>query len=198
MSKKDADKLRAVLGAGESPQHAAALFALRELTGRDAGKSYADWLKLYPDAADEAEAARLSNALIQARGDRRDLLLAQYRDEKGVVYTLALAAAISSLEGRPQDEAREALALRLARMKTTTLRERLREEEPELRRATVAALARKQDESVVPDLIGALEDNDRGVAEAAAAALRELTGKQYSSPRDWREWWRKGGSSGGS
>jgi HEAT repeat protein len=191
ISKKESDRLKTDFSTGkESPQRAATLFALRELAGRDAGTTYADWLKQHPDARDDAEAARLSVALIQSRGDRRDQLLSQYRDGKGVVYTLALAEAIANVEGNPRDQVRDVLVQRLSRMTVASLRDRLREEEPELRRAAAIALGHKGDRAAAPDLIALLDDSERDVAEMAAAGLRELTGKSYSDPQEWRDWWR--------
>jgi hypothetical protein len=172
------------------PQRQAVLFALRELTGKDAGNRYADWLKLYPDAGEEAEAARLASDLSEARGNRRDQLLSRYRDEKGVVFTLALAGTIHAFEGEFQGRARSALAERLTRMTSATLRERLREEDPELRRAAVVASGRKGDAELVPDVIALLDDKDSDVAESAESTLRELTGKSFTSSAELRAWFR--------
>jgi HEAT repeat protein len=195
ISQRELNQLRTKTGDRDDfPQRTAILFALRELTGEDAGRTYADWLRKVPDAADEAEAARLSVALIQARGDRRDALLKQYGSEKGLVYTLALAAAIPGIEGKFQDRVREALEQRLTRMTVSTLRERLREEDRELRRAAAAALAGKRDESAVPDLVTLLDDKDPDVAEAAGSGLRLVTGKSFTDAKEWREWLRAEGA----
>jgi HEAT repeat protein len=173
------------------PQQESVLFALRELTGRDQGKSYADWLKKYPDAVEEARAAKLSDALSDARGAFfQEQLLARYRDSKGVAYTLALARTIPRIEGTFQDKARNALVARLTRMTAATLQERLGEEEPELRRAAALAFARKGDSDAVPAIIGLLGDKDGEVIDAAVSGLRGLTGKQFSAPEEWQAWWR--------
>jgi hypothetical protein len=188
VSTKEAEQLRTAAGERASfPQRESVLFALREITGRDAGTSYAAWLKLYPDAGEEAEAARLGASLADAKAQRRAQLLARYRDEKGVAFTLALAEAIPNLEGKFQDQARDALVERLKRMTIGTLQERLREEDPELRRAAAVACGRKRDETVIPDLIALLDDKDRDVAEAAGSGLRELTGESATTPQEWRE-----------
>jgi len=56
-----------------------------------------------------------------------------------VVNTLALAAAIPQLTGTVKTKARSALAERLSRMTNHTLKDKLQDDDPEIRRA--AALA---------------------------------------------------------
>jgi HEAT repeat protein len=175
---------------GAYPQQESVLFALRELTGRNEGKTYADWLKKYPDAVEEARAAKLSDTLSDARGAaRQEQLLSQYRDSKGIAYTLALARTIPRIEGRFQEKARDALVKRLERMTPATLQERLHEEEAEMRRAAVLAYAHKGDSDAVPAIMGLLGDKDGEVIDAAVSGLRDLTGKQFSAPEDWQAWW---------
>jgi HEAT repeat protein len=190
VSGSEANLLKTVAGdQAEYPQRAAVLFALRQLTGRDAGTTTADWLKLYPDAEDETEAAKLAKTLLREKGDRREQLLARYRDEKGVVYTLALSKAIGDARGEFQQRIRDALVARLSRMTVASLRERLKEEDPELRRAAAAAGGRKGDAGLVPDLIGLLGDKENAVSTAAAAGLHELTGKSFATAKEWQTWW---------
>jgi hypothetical protein len=172
------------------PQKESVLFALRELTGRDEGNTYAAWLGKYPDAVEEAKAAKLSDTLSDARTAlRREQLLVQYRDAKGLAYTLALAESAARIEGPFQDKLREAIAKRLGRMTPATLQERLRDEDPELRRAAVVALAQKGDSDSVSYLIPLLGDKETEVIDAAVSGLRDLTGKPFSSPEEWQRWW---------
>jgi HEAT repeat protein len=173
----------------EFPQRAAVAFALRQITGKDAGTTSAEWMKLYPDAKVEAEGGRLATALVTTKPERREQLIARYRAEKGLEYTLALAGAIPELRGEFQQHAREALAERLTRMTAASLRERMRESDPELRRAAAVASGRKGDAGMVPDLIGLLDDKEHLVATGAASALRELTGKSFTATKEWQEWW---------
>jgi hypothetical protein len=171
------------------PQRESVLFALRELTGKDVGQSTEEWRALYPNAEADVEAARLGERLVKA--DRLDLphLLAQYRDAKGAVYTQALANAVRALSGERKDMAREALASRLARMTSTTLRDKLAEDDPEVRRAAALAAARKEDRTLVPDLIELLDDGNDRVAQAARASLKAVAGQDYPDPSAWRAWW---------
>jgi HEAT repeat protein len=190
VSRSEASLLKTVAGdRPDYPQHAAVRFALRELTGQDLGGTTADWMKAYPDAGVEAEAARLAAALTSAKPERREQLLARYRDEKGVAHTLALAAAIPGIQGKLQQNAREALAARLSRMTAASLRERFREEDPELRSAAAVASGRKGDAGLVPDLVRLLDDDEGAVKTAAASALRELTGKSFTTAKEWQAWW---------
>jgi hypothetical protein len=186
----------AAAGRDDFPQHNATLFALRELTGRDAGVTYADWARQMPDADDDARAGKLCKELCQAKGDRRASLLARYRDEKGLTYTLALASAAANVEGKFQGEVRDALVERFTRMTAKTLQERLADEDAELRRAAAVACGRKGDPVVVSALIDRVDDKNQAVASAAKSSLRELTGKSFPGSPEWRSWWRDNATEG--
>jgi hypothetical protein len=172
------------------PQREAVLFALRELTGDDAGPTTEAWLARFPGAEVDAEAERLGRKLAAASPNTRERLLAQYRDAKGLAYTLAIAQAIPELPERVQDKAREALAARMARMTPDTLRDKLQDEDPEVRRAAAIACGGRQDAGLVLDLIGLLEDAEQPVARQAEATLRTLTGQELEGPAAWRQWQR--------
>ena len=125
------------------------------------------------------------------------------KDGKGTVYTEALARAIPQLKGAAKTKARDALAERLSRMTAKTLQDRLKDDDGELRRAAALACAMKEDKSYIPALIPLLEDTEKTVTQAARAALKALSGKDFGpaasasqAERDeaaakWREWWRK-------
>ena len=95
------------------------------------------------------------------------------------------------------------LAERLCRMTAATLRGMLKANEAELRRAAALACAMKDDKDHIPDLIGALTDTDEGVARAAKAGLKSLTGKDFGpavgasatekakAVAAWKEWYAK-------
>jgi HEAT repeat protein len=192
LSRKEAEKLKGLFaGQPTWPQREALLFALRELTGRDAGPTTEAWQRLYPQAETDVEAARLRDALVQADPLKREHLLARYRDGKGPAYTRALAGAVCRLQGSAQVPVREALVQRLARMSTTELRDQLRDEDAEVRRAAVLACARKADRQLVPDLIALLEHPDPRTAGLAEEGLRGLTGERREGPQAWQDWWRE-------
>ncbi|HVS34567.1 MAG TPA: hypothetical protein VMS17_03230, partial [Gemmataceae bacterium] len=96
-----------------------------------------------PPAAGETEGARMARELAQASADRRDELLQQYKEGKGVVYTEALAGAIPQLGGEDKRKAREALAERLTRMKAEVLSRYFQDGDGEIRRAAALASAMK-------------------------------------------------------
>ncbi|HLJ95577.1 MAG TPA: hypothetical protein VKU02_20540 [Gemmataceae bacterium] len=158
-----------------------------------------------PPSSEEKEAAELAKRLIQAPPDKQEAILEILKERKGVAYSDALAQAITHLKGPNMLKARDALAERLSRMTASTLREKLQEESPEIRRAAALACAMKEDKSFIPDLIARLEDPQRSVSYAAHAALKELAGKDFgpavnASATDrteavmkWKEWWKNQG-----
>jgi HEAT repeat protein len=179
LSRKEADKLQGLFAGRDSyPQREAVLFALRELTGKDAGPTTAAWQRLYPRAETDVEAARLSAAFVQANPLKREQLLARYRDAPGPAYTQALACASAALQGAAQGPVREALVQRLARLSTPELREQLQDEDAETRRAAVLACARKADRQFVPDLTALRGHPDAQTARLAEEGLRGLTGER--------------------
>ena len=175
------------------PQRDAVLFALRELTGQDAGPTTEAWQRLFPTADLEVQAARLSEELIRAPAQRREQLLMRLRDGKGVAYTQALAAAIPRLDGPFQERARAVLVERLTRMTTATLRDKLQDEDVEVRRAAVLAGVQKDERKLLPDLMVLVEDPEPRVAQTAQDGLRRLTGQDYATADAWKDWWKRQG-----
>jgi hypothetical protein len=141
------DRAQPLISTGEDPDHPqrqAVLFALRELTGRDAGTTTVAWQKLYPQADAEVEAARLGRDFVKADPLRQEALLDQLRDGKRPAHTLALAHVIPGLQGKRQETARDYLATRLARLPEDDLLDKLRDADPEIRRSAEVAFARKK------------------------------------------------------
>jgi hypothetical protein len=126
-----------------------------------------------------SEAAVLAGELLRASEKDWPEVLKKLRDSKGPVYTKALAASVSRLDGERRSGARAALAERLTRMTASTLRALAREEDAELRRAAVLAMAMKDDRDHVPDLVAAILDEEEVVVRAARAGLKSLTGKDF-------------------
>jgi len=179
------------------PQRDAVLSALRGLTGRDAGDSTASWQKLYPEAELDAKVWRLTEELVGAPDGRKELVLARFVSAKGVVYSEALAAAVPRLTGGWRERARDALASRLTRMTANTLRDKLRQEDAETRRAAARAALRKKDASLAAELISLLDDGEQAVVSEARRALEGLTGKKFDTPAAWREWSNSASAGGG-
>jgi ribosomal protein L7/L12 len=150
------------------------LFALRELTGQDAGPTSEAWEKLYPASDFESWTAQLTTALVGAPDYKKAAVIKKLREAKGVAYTEALAQAIPQLSGWYQDKARTALVERMKRMSRTTLRNKLGDENREVRSAALSAIGWKEETSLIPDVLALLADPDPAVAEAAEAALKAL------------------------
>jgi HEAT repeat protein len=155
-------------------QREAVLFALRELTGQDAGPTSEAWEKLYPASDFESWTAQLTTALVGAPDYKKAAVIKKLREAKGVAYTEALAQAIPQLSGWYQDKARTALVERMKRMSRTTLRNKLGDENREVRSAALSAIGWKEETSLIPDVMALLADPEPAVAEAAEAALKAL------------------------
>jgi HEAT repeat protein len=153
----------------------------------------------------EGSAGRLAMELLQAEPAKQERLVDNLRESKGPEHTQALVEAIPKLEGDIKKKARDALAERMARMTSATLRERLRDDDPEMRRAAALGAAQKEDTTHVPRLIELLDDPEATVSRAAYAALKSLSGKDFGPPKDaskaaraeavaaWKAWWKEKG-----
>lgn len=144
--------------------------------------------------------AQLADDLLSASEDRQDAAREKLRDGKGADFTDALAAAILKLDGDAKARTRDALVERLARMNNATLRDKLADDDQEVRRAAVLACAMKDDRGFIPDLI-ALMEQEPPLTPAVRAALRGLTecdfGPTARAGQDerskaiaaWKAWW---------
>jgi hypothetical protein len=156
-----------------------------------------------PTPASGGDPKALAAELIGATDMDWRTLLIEARDAKGSDYTQALVIAISSLEGERMKSAREALADRLTRMTSSTLRTMAKAKEPELRRGAVLAMAMKDDKECLDELIAAIVDPEDIVVRAAKAGLKSLTGEDFGPPANadakakqlaakaWLQWYEK-------
>lgn len=145
------------------------------------------------------EADKLALRLLRAGPAERGTVLAELRDNKGGVYTEALARAIVQGKTEHMAETREALAQRLKRMTKASLGSMLKDSNREIRLAAAKACGLKEDVEVAPDLIAALADMDDAIVQSCRASLKKLTGKDHgpeegASPaqksqaiQDWRK-----------
>jgi HEAT repeat protein len=178
-------------------QREAVLFVLRQLTGKDPGSAYEDWLALFPSAEIDTDAARLAERLLHAAPGRRDQVLIQLRDGKTAACTQALARAIPKLPGADRARTCDALVKRLTRIPADAVREFLHDPDPELRRAAAGAAARLGDPTLVGDLIPLLKDAEANIASEARVSLKELAGKDLGdSAAAWEEWYKAEGELG--
>jgi hypothetical protein len=156
------------------------------------------------EKADSA-AGRLSAELVNAAEGKREEVLKKLRDSKGGEFTEALADAIGKLTGELKTKARDALAERMARMTAGTLKDKLRDDDLEVRRAAALAVAMKEEKPLVPRLIELLDDPEAPVARAAHAALKSLSNQDFGPGAEatraeraqaiaaWKDWWAKQG-----
>jgi len=173
------------------PQREAVLFALRELTGKDAGQTTAAWRDLFPRAEIDVEASRALRELRAGDAVARGILLAGWRQGRGELLTSALATLIPDLDADLQAKVREVLIDRLTNLDAQALRLRLGDDDPEIRRAAALACGRKKDRALVPDLITVLDDAEPADAVPIEEALHNLTGEQQDGAAAWRAWWEK-------
>jgi HEAT repeat protein len=155
-------------------QRDAVLFALRELTGQDAGPTTEAWEKLYPTSEFEQWTTKLTMALVDAPDHQKLTLIKKLRDAKGVAHTEALAQAIPQLAEVYQPKARAALIERMKRMSRATLRDKLADESREIRLAAATVVGWKEEAALLPDLKALLDDPEPEVADAAQIALKSL------------------------
>jgi HEAT repeat protein len=165
-------------------------------------KEHADASDPTASSSKETNAGRLAKELLQADSAKQERLVDSLRENKGPENTQALLEAIPMLEGDIKKKARDALAERMSRMTGATLRERLGDDDPEMRRAAALAVAMKEDTTHVPRLIEMLDDTEASVSRAAYAALKSLSGKDFGPPKDaskaaraeavaaWKAWWK--------
>lgn len=132
-----------------------------------------------PAGPAKTPADEVADALVAATGEAFTLKLRETRDAKGGDNTTGLLKAIGRLDAGRQNDARDALADRLTRMTTATLRGMLRNEDAELRRAVCLAVAMKDDKGFIPDLVERITDPADLVVRAARAGLRSLTGQDH-------------------
>jgi hypothetical protein len=156
---------------------------------------------LSPKPDPDVEAGRLSTQLVQASPEDQGKLLDQFKAGKGVMYTQAIANAIPSLPKAAQGKARDALAERLMRMNSDTLRDKLKDDDAEIRVAAARACAGKMDRTHIPDLVELLKDPKPRVIRSARMALKHLSdGKDFGPAPDagpaerekaiaaWKKW----------
>ncbi|HSQ56370.1 MAG TPA: HEAT repeat domain-containing protein, partial [Gemmata sp.] len=152
------------------------------------------------------QAGILMGELIRASDKEWGKTLEKLRDSKGSMYTQALIGAVYRVHRERRKSVREALAERLTRMTAGTLRSMAKDEDAELRRAAVLAMAMKDDRDHIPDLIAALQDEEDLVVRAARAGLKSLSngedfgpaanataGEKLLAAESWKKWLNKKG-----
>jgi HEAT repeat protein len=191
ISAKKAEKLLAeAKGQGSYPQRDSVLFALRQLSGLDEGSSSLAWQQLFPDADEQVQAEQQLRKLLQAGPLELPLLLKGHVQARGDVHTRVLTAAVDRLAGSARQEARSALAGRLSALERRALLPFLLDGRAGVRQSAVLAGQLKKDKSLVPLLIGRLDDGDEETGRLARLALKTLTGQDFKNANAALLWWR--------
>jgi HEAT repeat protein len=127
----------------------------------------------------ETEASRLAAQLVKAPAARQEALLNQLAEGEGQAFTEALAEAIPELTGKIQDTARRLLVERFLFLGAESLRDKMKDDDSEVRAAAVQACILQEDKAFVPDLIVQLEGADLKLVQTARQGLQKLTGKDF-------------------
>ena len=152
-------------------------------------------------ALPDSDIEQLTKGLTSAKDEEWLEKLKETRESKGEKYTRSLMLAAGRLEGIRRIEARDALAERLARMTSGTLRIMLKDTDAELRRAACLACGMRDELQFIPDLMERIPDASDLVTRAARASLKSLTGTDFGPPSNaedeakaqaaaaWRKWY---------
>ena len=196
--------------ARQSPQHESLLYALRELTGEDAGPSVQDWIRRYSTFTGERIETplgpadlvpHLRNSLVAGPPAQQAARLAAFREKSGSGYDTALAQAIPKLAPELQKAGRSQLAERMYCLPIKTLTTSLSDPDQELRRAGLMVSRQRKLKSLTPELIEMLDDTNPDIARQAHQVLHHFAsrdlGPKPGADRDaklqamqaWRDWW---------
>jgi HEAT repeat protein len=149
-----------------------------------------------------SELARACDELVNASEKEQFSLLARLCKSKDSQSDYVLALAIPKLSSEIQQQARDALTKRLTRLSAAALRDKLQDDNPEVRSAAAFACGRKIDKEHIADLLQLLDDPEIVVVQSARVALTELSGEDFGPTSDadrtgradavaaWRKWWK--------
>jgi hypothetical protein len=150
-----------------------------------------------------SEVTRQSDELVNAADEEQRAVLERLGQTKDIDPTDVLALAIPKLSGDIQHKAREALTRCLMRLPAATLRDKLQDNNLEVRCAAALACGRKIAKELIPDLLQLLDDPELDVILSARVALTELTGEDFGPTRGadhqgraksaaaWSQWWKE-------
>ena len=146
------------------------------------------------------EGEKIASALMSSSDGEWAGKLSEARDAKGAKWTRGLALACGRLEPERKRQAREALADRLTRMTSMSLREMFEARDAELRRGACLAAGMKDDRLLIPGVIGRITDPSEAVVRAARESLKSIGHVDHGPPNGadpdakaqaaalWRKW----------
>jgi hypothetical protein len=130
--------------------------------------------------------AQLADAASSERGARLQTVLTELEKRSGPEVLAGLANAARSYEPSTRQTGRTLLERHLGRQKAEVVKEKLRAEDLEVRKAAIRVAARIP--ALVEQVIGLLADEDNEVREAAHVALVRLNrGQDLGPPRQARK-----------
>jgi hypothetical protein len=148
----------------------------------------------------------LAAAVGKERGPRLKGVLTELEGRRGKEVLSGLVTAITNTDSEGKELARDLLDKHLMRQSEAVLKERLKDQQADVRQAAVRAVAAKAP-SLGGEVIALLEDEDIGVRAAARQALVLLSGGEDFGPEadaaqqdradalaKWRSWWERRGS----
>jgi hypothetical protein len=146
---------------------------------------------------------QLSEKAGSERGDKLKAVLKELETRQGDAVIVALGTASSHYETDVQQLARDLLVKHLSRLSSTTIKEKLKSDQAEVRAAAARTVASKG-LRLGDGLIDLLDDKDADVRKAAHDGLVKLAkGTDYGpkadakdadraeAVRQWRAWWAK-------
>jgi hypothetical protein len=149
--------------------------------------------------------AELVKAAGSERGPRLRTVLTELEGRKGQAVLEGLSVAAASYDRDTQKLGRDLLDRHLGRLAAAAVKDKLKDDLPEVRRAAVRVLATRHP-GLAQELIALLADDNAGVrAEARQALVRLSKGQDFGPPADasvaqreeaqrqWRAWWARQG-----
>jgi hypothetical protein len=147
--------------------------------------------------------AELSEAAGTERGPRLRQILTELEQRKGPEVFQGLALGTADSEPEIRQYSRSLLDRHLGRQKPEVVKEKLKDEEPEVRKAAARAVAARVP-SLAGDVVELLADEEADVRQAAREALVKLSKGEDFGPDEkatkeqreealakWREWWKR-------
>lgn len=149
---------------------------------------------------------QLAEAAGKERGAKLKEVLTELGKRRGHDALAALGTAAASYEGETRELARELLYKQLSGLSAAAVKEKLKDDKPEIR-ATAAKLVGEKRWPLGGELIALLEDDSATVREAAHKGLVRLSdgsdfGPEANAKKDeraeavqkWRAWWARQGN----
>jgi hypothetical protein len=136
--------------------------------------------------------AELYRAASVERGAKLLAILGELETRRGPEVFLGLAIGATSSEADVRAAARDMLDRYMGKQPAPVVKEKLRDDNAEVRAAALRAAAAQR---LVPELIDLLTDDRTDVRDGAHAALKQANkGEDLGrSPQAWRDWWARQG-----